>query len=230
MDITEYKRVQSIAKNVHDELMHLIAADSTEESIAKDAITLLNKHGIDDTWYHGVPAFVLLGSRSCLSISGRDYIPSTEKVGMTNLVTIDLSPSLNGVWGDCARSFVVENGCCTQNPQTNEFIDGKRIQAQLHERMMKYVTPETRLSELFEFGNQTIAEFSYENLDFLGNLGHSIETTSSARRYIDKESQETLGCLRLFTFEPHIRKPNGKWGFKHENIYYFDPSGVLQEL
>jgi hypothetical protein len=35
------------------------------------------------------------------------------------------------------------------------------------------------------------------------------------------------GC---FTFEPHISQHGGRWGFKHENIYYFDNSGAVMEL
>ena len=70
----------------------------------------------------------------------------------------------------------------------------------------------------------------FENLDFLGNLGHSIEAKTQERRFIDKNCNEKLGNVQLFTFEPHIRKSGGSWGYKHENVYYFDQSGQVQEL
>lgn len=230
MNLDAYKKVQKIAKTVHEKLRDYIDCDSTEASIATQAIQILEANGISETWYHGVPAFVLLGSRSCLSISGKDYLPATEKVGDSNLVTVDLSPSLKGVWGDCARSYFIENGKCVKNPQIPEFREGKLAESELHREMKKFVTPNTIFSELFEFGNQKIKAMGFENLDFLGNLGHSIEVDKTLRRFIDKSCCETLGSVKFFTFEPHIRKIGGSWGFKHENIYYFDQSGRIQEL
>ncbi len=226
--INAYRHVQHAAKWVHARLPEFITPDSSEATIAAKATELLIESGIVETWYHGVPAFVLLGSRSCLSISGRDYTPSKEKVGETNLITVDLSPMLGNIWGDCARSFFVEEGICTMEPLRPEFRDGAFAEQELHQRMLEYVTPGTLFSELFEFGNDQIRELGYENLDFLGNLGHSIETSPEKRRFIDRHCHEQLSPL--FTFEPHIRKPGGQWGFKHENIYCFDSSGRALEL
>ena len=95
--------------------------------------------------------------------------------------------------------------------------------------MMAYVKPETRFCDLFAFGNQKIKDCGFENLDFLGNLGHSIENDPSRRRYIDQDCKEKLGDVSMFTFEPHIRKKGFDWGYKHENIYYFQ-NGFLKEL
>lgn len=230
MDIDAYGNIQSIAKKVHNRLRGHIDARSTEESIVKKSINILSEYGISETWYHNVPAFVLLGSRSCLSISGRDYSPSNEKAGEINLVTVDLSPSLKGIWGDCARSYFIENGQCTVNPKLAEFQEGESAEAKLHRKMKEFVTPKTKFSELFEFGNHNIKELGFENLDFLGNLGHSIEIKTSERRFIDKNCHENIGSVQLFTYEPHIRKIDGSWGFKHENIYYFARSGQVKEL
>ena len=69
----------------------------------------------------------------------------------------------------------------------------------------------------------------FENLDFRGNTGHTIETDQAKRRFIEEENIQKLGDAELFTFEPHIRKLGGAWGFKHENIYYFR-DGRAQEL
>lgn len=35
--------------------------------------------------------------------------------------------------------------------------------------------------------------------------------------------------VKYFTFEPHISIPRSKYGFKKENIYYFE-NGKLVEL
>ena len=67
------------------------------------------------------------------------------------------------------------------------------------------------------------------NLDFKGNLGHSIVKTKGDRIYIEKGNKTKLGAVNYFTFEPHIAFPNSKYGYKIENIYYFD-GDVLVEL
>ncbi len=230
MNLKQYQRIQQIAKKTLIRLEDVISAEATENTIAEDAKDLLRKFGIPDIWYYNVPAFVLLGSRSCISISGREYVPSNEKVGDTNLITVDLSPRIGDVWGDCARSFVVENGIFTNSPQNIEFSDGLTVQRLLHKKMRRYVTPQISFSELFEYGNNLIEQHGYENLDFLSNLGHSIETKSENRRFIDSQCHELLGDVPFFTFEPHIKKIGGVWGFKHENIYYFNDQEKIDEL
>ena len=230
MNLDKYSKIQDIAKQVLYDLAAEICASSSEESIVERAKELLAEHGIKETWYHDVPAFVLLGSRSCISISGKDYTPATEQVGKNNLVTVDLSPCVDSIWGDCARSFVIENGTVVSSPETEIFAEGLKIEKHLHNEMKKYVSPETTFSELFILGNKLITELGWENLDFLKNLGHSIESNPEDRRFIDSGCVEKIGAVNYFTFEPHIRKKGNHWGFKHENIYYFDESGKIQEL
>lgn len=225
MPTEKHKYVQAVAKEVHSRLRSFITSDATEFSIARKAAELMAELGITETWYHNVPAFVLLGTRSCLSISGKDYQPAKEKVGDVNLVTVDLSPKLADIWGDCARSFVVEDGMVKQNPRTIEFVRGLAIERTLHAEMIDFVNPNTKFSELFEFSNARIKHYGYENLDFLKNVGHSIEVRASDRRFVDSRCHESLGDVACFTFEPHIRQTGSQWGFKHEEIYYFDESG-----
>ena len=230
VNIEKYRTVQNIAKGVHESLANAIGPQSTERTIVEASIEFLSDRGIKETWYHDVPAFVLLGSRSCLSISGRDYLPSDEPVGDTNLVTVDLSPMLGNVWGDCARSYYIESGVCTAHPESSEFQHGAEVEIELHRAMRRFVTPATSFSELYEFGNNLIQSLGYENLDFLGNLGHSIETHPSHRHFIDQSCDEALGSVQFFTFEPHIKKTGGNWGFKHEEIYYFSEQGCAVAL
>ncbi len=230
MNLKNYQEIQAIAKRVLSELGDLITSESTEKTIATTAILLMGKYGVRDSWYHNTPALVLLGSRSCLSVSGRNYSPSGEVVGTTNLVTVDLSPSQNYYWGDCARSFCIESGEFKPLPESTEFTEGLNTEKELHRRMLEFITPETRFLDLYDFGNEQIQRFGYENLDFLSNLGHTIETNRSDRKFIDKKCSEKIGTSQLFTLEPHIRRKGGEWGFKHENIYYLDPAGNAVEL
>lgn len=214
--------VQRIAKRVLAELGSTLSPADSECSIATRAASLLAAYGAPDTWYYDCPAFVLLGSRSCLSISGREYQPSQELLGTFNVVSVDLSPVLNGAWGDCARTFCIENGAFAPVPETPEFREGYEAEKSLHQAMASFVTPTTTFGELFAFGNAQIRDLGCENLDFLGNLGHSIASRRENRVYIESGRNIALGSVPFFTFEPHIRRKGGRWGFKHEDIYFFD--------
>lgn len=229
-NLNKYIEIQAIAKAVLSDLVPLICSTDTESTIAERAVSLLAERGVTDTWYYDCPAFVLLGSRSCLSISGRDYVASNEQVGSFNLITVDLSPLREGVWGDCARSFAIEDGRCSLMPQSPEFVRGIDVENALHQAMQAFVTPKTTFAELFSFGNAEIKRFGFENLDFLGNLGHSIAAKREGRCYIEPSNHLSLSAVSFFTFEPHIRQIDSCWGFKHENIYYFDADQQLAVL
>ena len=69
--------------------------------------------------------------------------------------------------------------------------------------------------------NQVIKENGYINLDFMGNLGHSIVKNKNDRVYTEKGNTQRISEVKYFTFEPHISIPGSKYGYKKENIYYF---------
>ena len=48
------------------------------------------------------------------------------------------------------------------------------------------------------------------------------------RVYIEKGNMTKLSDVKYFTFEPHIAFPNSKYGYKKENIYYFDENGLME--
>lgn len=222
--------IQAVAKSVLAQLVNHITPRSTEHSIAEIAAELLARAGCPDTWYYDCPALVLLGSRSLMSVSGREYRPNGETAGSHNLVTVDLSPRSAHVWGDCARSFYIEDGICRTAPQGAEFLHGHATERALHEAMLAYVRPETTFGELYTFANAAIIKAGYENLDFRGNVGHSICEQRDQRLYAESGNARALGEVGCFTFEPHIRRQGGRWGYKHENIYYFNENGRPCEL
>ena len=96
--------------------------------------------------------------------------------------------------------------------------------------MLDFVTLTTTFEELYRFANGLIASQGFENLDFLGNLGHSIAEKLEDRVYIESGNRMKLSDVGYFTFEPHVREVGGKWGFKHENIYYCGSDGRAKEL
>ncbi len=222
--------VQRIAKHVLADLVAVVGPDSTEETIVSFAVDRLSDYGVTDTWYYDCPALVLLGGRSCLSVSGRDYRPCNERVGRENVVTVDLSPIHESLWGDCARTFVIEDGKVVDSPAKPEFRRGIDLLKDLHSGIREFVTVNTRFCDVHEFANDTIAAARFENLDFLGNVGHSIVSKLADREFIDRNNTHPLHAVGCFTFEPHVREAEGKWGFKHEEIYYFDQAGCLGVL
>jgi Xaa-Pro aminopeptidase len=228
--VAEYKAVQTLAKEVLEELAPTICAQDTELSIACRATEALVRRGLTETWYHDCPAFVLLGSRSCLSISGREYKPAREAVGLANLVTVDLSPKRDEIWGDCARSFFIEGGSHTSSPTLAEFREGASFLNFLHDEMTRFVDPHTTFHQLFSWTNRQISAAGFENLDFAGNVGHSIETSPEKRRYVETANHIRLSEVPFFTFEPHVRRVSGRWGFKHENIFYFGSAQTVEQL
>lgn len=63
----------------------------------------------------------------------------------------------------------------------------------------------------------------------MGNLGHSIVKNKNDRVYTEKGNTQMISDIKYFTFEPHISIPGSKYGYKKENIYYFE-NGKLLEL
>lgn len=62
----------------------------------------------------------------------------------------------------------------------------------------------------------------------MGNLGHSIATNKDDRIYIEKDNPATLSSVKFFTFEPHIAILNSEYGFKKENVYFFDNDKLVE--
>lgn len=226
----DHAQVQAIARSVLTKLGPTIRPQDSERTIAERAIQLLADADVVATWYHECPALVLLGSRSCLSLSGRDYRPAEELVGQVNVVTVDLSPRVGDACGDCARTFVVESGVTTARPIAPEFCRGLEVEQLVHARIQEFATPVTTFGELYRFAREELLRQGFANLDFRGNLGHSIGTRREDCLYVEEGNKTPLSAVPLFTFEPHIRAVGGSWGFKHEETYRFDSTARLQVL
>lgn len=189
-------------------------------------------NGADSFWYWDVGAFVFSGDKTTVSVSGREYKTDDCVIEPNDIITIDLSPQNNCVWGDYARTLIVENGSIVKDLdhiQNNEWRNGLKMEEYLHEAMLGFVNMDTTFEELFYYINGQIKACGYINLDFLGNLGHSIVKDKKHRIYIEKGNTEKLSAVEAFTFEPHISLPESSYGFKKENIYGFN-RGIITEL
>lgn len=227
----QYSEVQSIAKQTIEFIKDKIHAGMTLLEIRKLCEAKMLELGADSFWYWDVGAFVFAGDETTLSVSGREYTTSERVIAENDIITIDLSPQNGDTWGDYARTIIVENGKVVEAADVSnvEWKNGLLMEAYLHEQMCKFVTLQTTFEELYDYINGMIVEKGYRNLDFLGNLGHSIVRQKNDRVYIEKGNQMSLGEVSYFTFEPHISLPDSKYGYKMENIYYFE-NGVVKEL
>lgn len=227
----QYSEVQSIAKKVIEYIKEHIHPGMTLHEIRNLCESKMLELGADSFWYWDVGAFVFAGDETTLSVSGKEYITSDRVISDNDIITIDLSPQNGDTWGDYARTVIIENGSVADSDDVtnDEWKKGLQMEEYLHEEMCKFVTPETTFEELYYYINGIIEEKGYINLDFMGNLGHSIVRQKSDRVYIEKGNQMCLGNVSYFTFEPHISVKGSKYGYKRENIYYFE-NGVIKEL
>lgn len=180
--------------------------------------------GAEDFWYWGIGALVFAGEDTVVSVSGSNYMTAERNLRRDDIVTIDLSPRMAGLWGDYARTIIIEDGTAlddplsTRNPQWRR---GLSAELALHTRLVEVAQPSMTFEQLHTLMNDYVRHLGYENLDFLGNLGHSIELRSEDRVYIEAGNAARLDSVECFTFEPHIRRAGLEFGYKREDIYHF---------
>ena len=79
----------------------------------------------------------------------------------------------------------------------------------LHQKLVEIAVPEMTFEELYYKINDLISKKGFVNLDFNGNLGHSIVKDKNDRIYIEKGNLCKLSQVDMFTFEPDVYKRQG---------------------
>ncbi len=230
--ISEYRTVQGYAKETIEYIKTVIRPGMSLPEVRRLCEEKLKSLGADSFWYYDIGAFVFAGDETTVSVSGREYSTSDRVIGSDDIITIDLSPQVGDTWGDYARTVIVEGGKVV--PTVDEIVNdewrgGLLMEKKLHDKMTQIVSPQMTFEELYYQMNEFIKAEGFINLDFLGNLGHSIVRRKEDRIYIEKGNDTKLGDVSFFTFEPHISVSGSKYGYKMENIYYFE-DGVIKEL
>lgn len=228
----QYKEVQLIAKQTMDFIRKMILPGMKLIEVRKICEDKMLELGADSFWYWDIGAFIFSGEETTKSVSGKEYMTSDRCIEENDIVTVDLSPQCDHIWGDFARTIIIEEGHVVDNIkciQNAEWKAGLLMEQRLHQELFDFVDERTTFEELFYHMNSKIVSEDFVNLDFLGNLGHSIEKRSEDRIYIEKGNQTRLGDIPYFTFEPHISRPDSVFGYKWENIYYFE-NGKLKML
>ena len=226
-----YSRIQLAAKQTIEYIKKIIKPGMNLLEIRKLCEEKLLELGADSFWYWDVGAFIFAGDETTVSVSGKQYVTSDRVIGNNDIITIDLSPQAGNIWGDYARTIIVENGKVVEDIgliENPEWKSGLQMEEKLHIELLRFATKETTCEELYYHMNKYIVENGFLNLDFMGNLGHSIVKTKGDRVYIEKGNVTKLGDVKYFTFEPHISFPDSKYGYKKENIYYFDENGLME--
>ncbi len=227
-------KAQQIARETMDALYSFIKPGISEKDIEAEACKIMEQKGSNSWWYHGVGALVLLGDRSIISTSGREYFASPDNiVSQNDIVTIDLAPTVDLHWGDFARTIFVEDGVAVRNDadvKNPEYQNGFAAEIYLHNFLLKTAKEELTYEDIYYLANAEIEKLGFINLDYHKNLGHSIEIDEKERVYLERDVKKTFKEVgKPFTFEPHIMVEGAKIGFKRENIYYFE-DGVLRCL
>lgn len=227
----DHKSVQQIAKDTIAYAKQIIKPGINLRGLRRSLEEKMTKLGADSFWYYDIGAFVFSGDETTVSVSGREYTTTDRAIADTDIITLDLSPQNGDTWGDYARTIIIENGKVTELDDISnaEWKQGLLMEELLHSELLRFAHPETTFEELYFHMNALILEKVFVNLDFAGNLGHSIVRKKEDRIYIEKGNSARLGDVRYFTFEPHISVSGSLFGYKKENIYYFG-NGTLCEL
>lgn len=227
----EYSEMQKIAKETISYIKTAIRPGINLIDVRKLCEEKMLSLGANSFWYWNIGAFVFSGDETTISVSGREYVTSNRPICANDIITIDLSPQNDNIWGDYARTIIIENGKvvdCINKIQNNEWRSGLLMEEKLHKELLEFATPQTTFEELYLHINQYITSNGFLNLDFLGNLGHSIVRNKDDRIYIERGNVSLLSSVDYFTFEPHISIFNSKYGYKKENIYYFSSDKLLE--
>ena len=223
--------VQQIAKQTINFIKSQIRVGMSLQELRRLTENKMLALGATSFWYWDIGAFIFSGDETALSVSGKHYKTADRTIKEHDFVTVDLSPQVGNVWGDYATTLIIENGIVVDyiNKISNtEWKNGLLMEDKLHSELLSFASPDTTFEELYLHVNEYIKANGYINLDFLGNLGHSIVTRKDDRIYIEKGNTANLGSVKYFTFEPHISLKDSKYGFKKENIYYFKNSKLVE--
>ena len=227
----KYAEVQKIAKDTIEFIKTKITAGMKLTDIRQLCEDKMVELGADSFWYWDIGAFVFAGDETTVSVSGREYVTSDRIIALDDIITIDLSPQNNNIWGDYARTLIIEDGSVVDdinNIRNDEWRAGLLMEEDLHKELIAFATPQTTFEELYYHINKLITDRGFINLDFLGNLGHSIVKDKNDRIYTEKDNKALLSSVDYFTFEPHISVPDSKYGYKEENIYYFNSDKLIE--
>lgn len=219
---------QNIARSALVDLVEKIKPGMTELELRDLGRELIYHYGSEPSWYHGIGAQVLVGKkRSCNTPNGKAYSPTDTVLLENDIISVDITPTKNGGWGDYARNIYVRDGVASLNP-FGEYRELHTLQLTLHSLLEKNLTANSTYAEVYELAEKFITANGLENLDFGGNYGHSINLRQEDRLYLVPDEKAKLSDSMAFTFEPFIRFKGGEFALKREDILTFKDGKLMR--
>ncbi len=108
--------MQNLSRATMEYLMQNLSAGMSLVEVRSLCERFMLENGADSFWYYDVGAFVFSGEETILSISGKDYTTADRRIRENDLLTVDLSPQVQRIWGDYARTIVIEAGKVVVHP------------------------------------------------------------------------------------------------------------------
>ena len=105
-----YLEVQNSGKKMIDYIKTVIERNMNVREIRYLCEEKMLSLGADSFWYWNIGAFIFSGDETTISVSGREYVTADKLISDNDIITIDLSPQCKNVWGDYARTIIIENG------------------------------------------------------------------------------------------------------------------------
>ena len=136
-----YLEVQNIAKQTIDYIKTVIKPNMNLREIRKLCEDKMLSLGADSFWYWDIGAFVFSSDETTISVSGREYVTADKLISDNDIITIDLSPQCKNVWGDYARTIIIENGTVVnriENIQNSEWRNGLQMEEALHNELIRF--------------------------------------------------------------------------------------------
>ena len=131
----DYKEVQQIARETIEYAKTFIKPGMNLLEVRKLCEQKMLELGVDSFWYWDIGAFVFAGDETTVSVSGKQYVTSDRIIENNDIITIDLSPQAGNIWGDYARTIIVENGKVVEDIElikNMEWKSGLQMEEKLH--------------------------------------------------------------------------------------------------
>lgn len=152
----DVKQMQIIARKTIEYIKSKIYVGQSLIEIRKLCEDKLFELGADSFWYYNIGAFVFSGEDTTISISGRKYNTPNRIININDIITIDLSPQNKHIWGDYARTIIIENGKVIDDLnliENDEWKNGLLFEMSLHNKLIEFVTVDTTFEELYLYMN-----------------------------------------------------------------------------
>ena len=157
----KYREVQKIAKDTMEYIKAQIYSGMNLKEVRSLCEEKMFSLGADSFWYWDIGAFTFAGDETNVSVSGKEYITSDRIIADDDIVTIDLSPQVGDIWGDYARTVIIEKGKVVSDDGkigNDEWRMGIAMEKRLHARLKEIATPEMSFEDLYYQMNDFIKE------------------------------------------------------------------------